>query len=402
MAGNNPAPWLPGSIALLEQPLVEHTYAVKIWTGNLALNSERVEVPAYDVQVTLSSVQVPFGLATFKTPIPPWPGIDWPTGNVLHDLRSCIARIVPVSILAGWKTSDGGDDRHTILAGHITSIEVRRTADSSYVQWTVTSAEQLWEYPSHRTYNPSNSYTRLQQVTDAVNGSADPWYVAPVVTEGTLNTPSSGQLANFRDCDIAIGDTVGDYLRQLAQMLGQVIRPDWRNDTLRLKVETQPTYNTAAALILTSPAEASETYSYDEWGTILTLRAQWIASGDEKTSQRQFAATAVGGMPMFPNTPTRGTIPAVPQTATVWTKPPGGVVPADPTWAPTALWMDRITSKKAALLQATSRAAWWLVPGDVVTYTNLPTTRDATTTIVADTITYDLDNGLMTVNGYAP
>ena len=58
----------------------------------------------------------------------------------------------------------------------------------------------------------------MKQVTDAVNGSADPWYVAAVVTEGALNTPGSGQLANFRASDIAIGDTVGDYLR-FAQML---------------------------------------------------------------------------------------------------------------------------------------------------------------------------------------
>jgi len=389
MAGNDPTPWLAGNLAMLGETIAPHTYAVKMWDGTLS-SDQRVDIPAYDVQITLSATRVPFGTATFKTPIPPWPGVTWPVGAVLQGVPSTIWRVTPVVIIAGW-TLPGGDDRHSMLNGLVTSAEVQRGADgTSYVQWTVETADRLWEYPSHRTYTPSNTYTRVKQVTDAVNGSADRWYVDPVITEGTLNTPSAGQLASFQACDIGIGDTIGDYLRQLAQLLGQRVRPDWRNNTLRLRVDAEPAYDTGAALTIASAAEVTETYSYDNWGTILDLRAQWYSSGDEKTATRQFAYPG-----MFPNSPTRGTAPAVAQSKTIYTKPPGGTIPNDANWPPAAQWINRL-SRNAGLYQATSRAAWWITPLDVITYTQ------PGLTIVADTITFDLDAGLMTTTGFKP
>jgi len=390
VTGNNPAPWAASSVALLADPLIEHTSTVKMWNGNLALDT-RVDVPAYDVQVTLSAVRVPFGEAKFKTPVPPWAGITWPTGSILLDISSTITRVTPVSIHAGWRRPGNVDDQQIVMNGYVTAAERRRNADgSSYVQWTVTTAEQLWEYPSHRVYDPDNTYTRVKQVTDYVNASADPWNVAPVLVEGTLNTPTSAQLASFRAADIAIGDTVGDYLRQLALILGQRVRPDWRNTTLRLRIDAEPSYDAANPLVLAAAVETSENYSYDNFGSILDLRAQWVDAGNEKTAARQFAYPG-----MFPNTPTRGTVPAVVQSKTLYTKPPSGAIPNDATWPPAALWSARI-SRSSVVITATSRAAWWIQPLDVITYTQ------PGLTVVADTITYDLDAGLMTVTGLKP
>ena len=401
MAGNNPAPWLASSPVLLANPLVEHIYTVRMFNGGLGGGEQSyTAVPAYAVRVTLDATRVPFGEATFRTPLPPWPGIDWPQSNL--KVRDAGWKTIPVEIKAGYRNA-GAADLQVLMFGQVTQARVHRSGDTGggYIDWTVQTCEMQWEYPSHRTYTPSNTYTRVKQAIDAVNGSADPWYVKVAIQEYSLNTPTAGQLTNFRACDIAIGDTVGDYLRQLAQLLGQRLRPEWRvgagtANSVRFRIEPEPAVNTGTALALTAVAEANEAHG-EAGGTVLNMNAKWYSGGDQKTANRLFWPTAEPWV-QSPVAPTTGTTRAVPAEATVYTKPPGGAVPNDATWPPVALWRARIV-RQASRYSFTARAAYWLQPFDAITAADH---TGAAVTIGLDSITFDLDAGLMTTTGFRP
>lgn len=392
MAGNAPAPWHSSSLAYVAGATTEHTYTVKLWGGNLATGA-MVAVPAWDVNVTLDATKVPYGEATFKTPPPPW-GTSWDGTFPSLTVDRAPIYLCPVEIRAGWRHLIDGvmtDDQQTLLYGYVTETEELTKADGTrYVQWKVVTADQLWEYPSHRTYDVSDSFTQVKQVADAWAAAADPWYVDPVVVNGTLNSPSSGQLASFRSCDIGIGDSVGDFFRTIALTLGQRCLPDHRATALRWKVAAEPTYDTANKLTLPSAYEVTKKASTENgFATILNLKCLWFSAGEQKTTQRTFPSIALGGLD-----PTRGIAPAVARDVTIYQKPPGGTIPTDPNWGPAAAWIARATNRSLVTYKVTSRAAWWLQPYDVVTYTA------AGVTVNVDAITFHLDAGTMTVTGF--
>lgn len=377
MTGNNPSPWPAATLALLSEPVVSMFYEVRIWDGTFGGN--RALAPAYNVQVTLDATNVPYGEATFST-APLGPEFDM-------DISEPWWRIVPVEILAGYSRSE----LQTLMFGYVTSLTIRKSGEGKhYLEWTVQTADTLWEFPSHKTYSVSGSYTLVSQVITSLNAS-NRLYLDPVLTNGTLNTPSGPQLTSFRACALEIGDTIGDYLRQLGQTLGQRVRPDWRATTLRLRNDVEPTVDTANPYVIPHIIEQSDTYGASG-GLILNLSAEWYQSGDKKTYSRVLDVS--GGS--FPTTPDNGNARPLIADATVYTKPPGGVIPNDPTWGPVARWAYRINAN-VAQFSVTARAAFWLQPFDAVKFVDANGYLERTIGITR--IAFDLEQGTMTLEG---
>lgn len=377
MTGNNPSPWPAGALALMSEPVVSMYYEVRIWDGLFAGN--RVPAPAYNVQVTLDATNVPYGEATFST-APLGPEFD-------NGVCEPWWKIISVEILAGY----GSADLRTLMFGYVTSLVVRKTGEGEhYLEWTVQTADTLWEFPSHKTYSVSGSYTQVSQVVTSLNAS-NKLYIEPVLFNGTLNTPNSGQLTNFRACALEIGDTVGDYLRQAAQCLGQRIRPDWRATVLRLRNDEEPTVDTANAYVIPHIIEQSDTHGASG-GLILNLSAEWYSSGDKKTYSSVLNVS--GGS--FPTTPDNGNARPLMTDATVYTKPPGGVIPNDPTWGPIARWALRANAN-VVQFSVTARAAFWLQPFDAVKFIDANGLLERTIGITR--IAFDLEQGTMTLEG---
>lgn len=391
MSGSNPAPWDAGSVAYLAETVNAITYRVTFTHSQQVYTSgwPRSVVPdAWDVVVTLDAGAVPLGRATFKTPPTPW-------GTSEFDRTGSTYEIVTVKIEAGYTRLIGGvltEDLQTLMNGYVTGSRLRTEAGQTFIEWTVDTAETLYEYPSHRTYGgPASTNTRVKQVTDAWSVSADPWYINPVVVEGTLNTPTTTQLTNFRNCELEIGDNAGDYLRQLAVCLGQKLRADHRAAVLRLQVTAEPTWDTAANYLDLVATTYEDLESADQWGNVLELTCQWYDSaGDTVTKKRTYESVSISQMGVDP---VEAWQPVRQKRVTINAKPPGGTMPA--TYALATAWLDRIDTRSRNLVTATARAAWWLQPYDVVRWTN-----NGNTLTCIQRVTYQVDQGIMTITGF--
>lgn len=382
MTGSNPSPWTNP----LDSDVMTVEYSVRIWGGYDSTSF--VTMPAYDLEVSLDSTRVPFGEATFKTPLLPWDAV-WPTGGPLTGISSTAKITTSVEIRAGY-----GGDMPVLMLGVVTGVTESESFEAgaeNYIAWTVQTAEVLFEYPSHIAYNVNNAYTEVLDVCGYISSSGNPWLVSPDVYNYSLNTPNAGQLASFRACEIGVGDSVGDFLRQCAQTLGQRLLPDWRvsagPDSLHYRCIPEPSFSTSNPLVLTNII-SSEASHGAQGGTVLNFNAKWYASGDEKTSSRLFFSPID-----FPAPAGNGSMRAIVADAEVYVKPPGGSVPDDPTWAPVARWETRI-DRQLSRHSVTARAALWIQPFDAISYNGK--------TIVIDRVTFDLISGTMTAEGFKP
>lgn len=387
MTGNNPAPWNASCVDLLAEAEVHHLYTVELYRRS---TGAMVSVPAYGATVTLDGLTSPVGKATFKTV-----ASELPAGFVPLEMPY---RITPCRIAAGYRHAIGGvdtDDLQTVLFGYVTAADT----EDGVTTWEVESVESLYDFPSNRTYNVSDAFTRVKQVADALAGASTPLTMnVPIVEGAPLTAPTSTQLSSFRAAELQVGDQVSDWFRMIAQILGHRLRADVRATALQWLITDEPTYDAANRLQVASAYKLRQRASLDQFANTLDISATWIdaSTSQTKTAKRTFRHNVldIGGVTRDP-VPDNVRGPVRAKAVTIMAQPPNGQIPDDIGWGPIARWLTRYATKNKVLQTATGRAAYWIQPYDVVEFTALATT------LYVNSVVFTLDDGSMTLNGYS-
>jgi len=374
-------PWAADSLTHVQSPVVEHT-----WTVYDDSAASPVAIPgARNVKVTLDRGKVPFGELTFDVPLL--------TRSSDHTYD------IPYSphyrVDAGY-IRDGVPDTHPILRAYLTNTELVSTPEGPMRRITAQTIDTVHEFPSNRSYKVSDSYTRVKQVTDAINASSTPWWRLIYITEEAgLPTPTSAQLSVFRNLNLDVGDTVGDFLRSLAASLGQWIRPDHRGTPPTNLIIGPPRVDASAGSTDVTPLVENDTLirPSPNAGNVLDLTMSWPDStGALKSARKVYPdpSLATAGVSW-------GLITVKP--VSILARPANGtsLTATDPT---AMAWLDKITRARGQHT-FTGRAAYWLQPGDWLAI-GFPYTDEGTNTTghdqgPLDRIEFNLDSGTMSV-----
>lgn len=378
LSSSPPSPW-PAS-QLTEARRNGSTHGWKIRDGMTSY----IEIDAFGVSYELDESRSPFGTAKFRVPIG---SLTW--FDPIHLLG-------PRYLVAGYSGYQG-----LIFSGFTSRSTRVVNAGQNYAEVELTTGEDLWDGPLGADYAVPDSYSTLKSVvddfTDGTQGDicGRNWpmlsWVAP------LDTPTSGQLAAFRALDFSAGDSSGDMLRTCASALGQKIQGDhlggWRGgsspiDSLPV-VKIAPQYVFAAGSALTINPSEWTTYervsAADDFAASIRLTAQWISSGDLKSSTYVYKSAAEWNL--GDRTTTKDvTIQLRPELS-------GGVRKLTST-NPIGKAYQAAAYRRTWQVTITMRAWWWLEPGASLTVVG---PEGQTDNGVVSRVVVDVDAGLMTV-----
>lgn len=406
------APWSADSLdhvrdAVSIQPIYSVELVDYFWfTGQnpwlVKVPEQLRTVPAWNVEVDLDGGRAPYGRAQFSAPLDyispdpitlsPAPGAGvYPTFTPLERLHPY--RGVPVRIKAGYQRA-GGPDLHTLFVGYITARRYRRdSSGAAYLEFTAETSETMFMQPSSRAGNVVNTWTSVKQGCDAIAGYATPWYRRVVVAEeaGQMNTPTSGQLTNWRSWTYSVGDDVLETVVTWAIALGQWLRGDPRTlgsmfgagamPQLLISADPYP-YRAVTTLPTSLFTDLDRLESLDQWANILNL----TVTGNGQTKQAHYLGAGVYQGSPIPNGQIRT------KDVTIHVTPPS-TLPTD--YPPAIRWLNRIGPAQEARWVASSRAMYWLQPRiDAITLSD----DDLGDTAAAiDAITWHLDTGTQTM-----
>lgn len=400
-------PWAADSLTHVRDSVtIQPIYSVELvqyfrWTGQnptgVTPPSSLVQVPAWNVEVTLDGGRAPYGTARFSAPIdyisPTNAGGGFIPLDALHPYRGA-----PILIKAGYQRGATADLR-PLFVGYITARRLRRSATGdTYVEFSCETSESMFQQPFVRDGNIGNTWTSVKQACDTTDGYGNRWYrwVNVVEEAGQMNTPTSGQLTAWRGWAYNGGDDVLDTVIAWATALGQWLRGNprelassWNRPQLLISSNPDP-YRAATTLPSAMFTDLDRVESLDQWANILQLSTSWTDPSSKDTKQKQ--ATYLGdGVYWGVPTPT-GQMRTKNVSMRIY--PPGGNLPAS-NYPPASEWLKRIGPRQEAKWTGQSRAMYWLQPridGIVLSDNGL---GDAAGPI--DTITWRLDDGTQTM-----
>lgn len=403
--GTNPAPWAADSLTHIQGQIVQPVYWLECYENHFGIGHSVVEVPAWDIEVTLDCRRNPYG--TLKATIP----LSAPPLSPFSDYNV-------VNVKAGYRRA-GGDDVHTLFHGFVTRASTKYDRNSGNMVRTIEAqtGEIFYDHPiASGTWNINNGTTIPVQFNTHFNGSPARFYRPPcyITTEGTLSTPASGAQTAYNNLEIEAGttDSLDDWFHNMAETLGQWLRGDVRNafgydpdthphpgayvisDDYGLAGGTPPS---GLALPLDGIYEEVNTNEdLDEWAAAVALTCKWPSGDTWTTKQRLFGNLSV-------NEPAGGLVKVRSVEAT--RRPPGGVLSSTDLIG--NLWADRLR-RRTGDVTVTARAAWWLqpkmyisLPGVTVNtaggapYTFQPLQGSPVAQISA--VTFLVDQGLMSI-----
>lgn len=352
----NPSPWRADSLAYIQQPLTEHAWSLT--ARELVSGGSAFDLDAWDITVDIDASRIPIAVATFKVPA---------SQVAAHSTEFDPAQATFLTLRAGWKR-DGVPDLQPIFVGGLTSMET--TGDV-----TTCRAESMDGILGSRgTYSVPVSYTRVDQVvTDFSNSMVI--NTISLTTEGTLPTPTGGQLAAFRAIAVPENGSQMEALSQMALNLGCWIRGSLRTPTW-LTVSAR--YDSGTTIDLTSMADpaATKIATDSTYAPGVLLTAKWIDGKTSKQSQNVYrGAAAPVGFEQAAYAPVEITY-----------KPAGGVLSDTD---PIGLAYGNAYANRRWRATTATRAIWWLQPRQLATF--------AGKTGQIDAIVFDVDGGHMTI-----
>ena len=350
--------WDASSLDLISTQVVQH-----IWKVEFPRLTNNSVVPAWDISVSLDGGRSPYGTATFKAPVSYMAEVADGSGTFFTKLNPYY--LPCVRIWAGWRHAINGvqtDDLQILFTGFISSRELVLEEGKGYVQFTAESTETKYDYPLHRTWAWADTYTTVKQVCDSSWANSNPWYRSATIVEesGYMNTPTSTQITAGQALQAQIGDNVGDFIRSMANTLGQWARGNIRsaNNSPEWLISGDPypyrSYFTLPSGVFT---EIHRKDGLEDWANLLEFTAQWTdsSSGELKTKKGWYAGNGVTGAAN-----TGSTLAVRGKSVTALFKPPSGALPT--TYAPALAWLRRIQDMSEVFYTATGRAVWWLQP----------------------------------------
>lgn len=280
------APWDSTELAAARSPGSSHSWWVGPGFSPVAFESENL-LAAYGITYELDEARSPFGVMRFMMPAEPGDG-GWSEAT---SWLSPHQYLLPIHLRAGYLA------RPLAFSGWVT--DRRRIVKDGQNGYSIelTTGEDLVDVPLLSDYSIPDSYTGMAAVLgdfwDSSEGDlTDAW--PPVGWYATLPAPSAAQLATFRALDFAAGDSIGDMLRTCAAALGQKIHGDHRHGypvgadqgDVIMAVRPQYVFSSAVAARV-SPTEwmsYDRDENIDDYATKVKLTAQWMSSGDLKSS----------------------------------------------------------------------------------------------------------------------
>lgn len=339
-------------------------------------------VTYWDVDVTLNGGQLPYATARFKASMN---AVGSPAAAGYGFQKTQPYKTNAVQIMAGYQRG-ATSDRQMLFYGYITSRTVETAADGTqYVQFEAESFDGWLNFPSNIAYSINSPLTSIKGTVDAINAQAAKWWHTFAVTEESAYlSDSSAYTSTLRSLDLAVGDSVADFVGQMASALRQWVRPKIRQVTTPdFWVCDDPyPYRAATALAMADFTKLTRVESQDQWANVLDLTCEWVSSGSVVSKRKVYTDA----------TPTNAAQIRT-KALTLQAMPPGGTMPD--TYHLATRWLRRIGEMQEVKYTGTGRAMYWLQPRiDGIDLTDNP--YDDTAGPI-DSITFHLDSGTQTV-----
>lgn len=353
----DPSPWRADSLTYVQRPITEHVWSLT--ARELVFgDGGTFSLDAFDITVDIDASRIPIATATFKIPA---------EQAAAHASAFDPAQATFLTLNAGWKRA-GVPDLQPIFAGGLTAMETSGGVTSCRAESMdgILGARGAYTVPA--------AYTRVAQVvTDFSNSMVI--NAITLTTEGTLPTPTAGQLAAFRGITVPSNGNQMEALAQMATTLGCWIRGSLRTPTW-LTVSAR--YDTGTPIDLTSMADPAATtiVAAEGYAPGVVLTAKWVDGKTAKQSQAYYRGQSA---PV-------GFEQAVGAAVEINYKPAGGEL-ADTD--PIGMAYANAYANRRWRATTTTRAIWWLQPRQLATF--------AGKTGQIDALTYDVDGGHMTL-----